>query len=73
MVVESVLLKSTFPQLLQQLGRPVDRRRLTGGQLRTTDRAMAASSVRTSLSEAESRSTVEEDRLLMKRCIERQR
>ena len=44
--------------------------RVTGGKLRPTDRAMAARSARTR--EEESRSTEEEERLLTKRCIERQ-
>ena len=55
-----------------QLERPADRSRLTGGQLRPTDRAMAARSARTSSSEGDARSTDEEDRLLTKRCVERQ-
>ena len=45
---------------------------MTGGQLRPTDRAMAASSACRSSSEEGSRSTDEEDRLLTKRCIEKQ-
>ena len=55
-----------------QLERPADCRRLTGAQLRATDRAMAARSVRTSSSEDESSSTDEDERLLMKCCIEGQ-
>ena len=55
---------------------PADRCRLTGGQRRPTDRAMAARSARTSSSEEHAeedvRSTDEEDRLLTNRCIERQ-
>ena len=54
------------------LERPRDRRRLSGGQLKPTDRAMAARSVRTSSSEDESRSADEDERLLTKRCIERE-
>ena len=58
------------------LGRPADRWRLTGGQLRPTDTAMAARSARTSSSEEDAeedaRSTNEQDRLLTERCIERQ-
>ena len=67
-VVEDVLLKSTFSQLLPA-GRPADRRRLTGGQLRPTDRAMAARSARTSSSEEASRSNDDEERLLTKRSM----
>ena len=52
--------------------RPADRRRLSGGQLRPTDRAMAARSARMSSSEEESRSTEEKERLMTKRCIVRQ-
>ena len=55
-----------------QLGRPADRCRLTGGQLRPTDKAMAARSARKSSSEEDARSSDEEDRSLTKRCIERQ-
>ena len=50
--------------VLCQQGRPRVFVYLSGGQLRPTDRAMAARSARTSSSEAESRSTDEEDRLL---------
>ena len=55
-----------------QLGHPTDRCRLTGGQLRPTDRAMAARSARTTSSEEDAETTDEENRLLTKRCIERQ-
>ena len=61
MVVQDVLLK-----------RPADCGSLTGGQLRPKDRATAARSVRMSSSEKESRSTDMDERLLTKRCIERQ-
>ena len=44
-----------------QLGRPADHPRLSGGQLRPTDRAMAARSACMSSSEEESRSTDEEE------------
>ena len=54
-----------------QLERWADRRRLCGGPLRPTDRAMAARSIRMSSSEEGSRSTEEEERLLKTRCIER--
>ena len=43
---------------------------MTGCQLRPTDRAMAARSVRTSSSEEKSRSTDEDERMLTKPCIE---
>ena len=73
MVVEDVLLESTFLELLPSEGSSC---RLIGGQLKPTDKAMATHSARTSSSEEdaeeESRSTDEEDRLLTKRCIERQ-
>ena len=42
---------------------------LSGGQLRPTDRAMAARSARTSSSEEASRSTDDEERLLTKRSM----
>ena len=59
------------------LERPADRCRLTGGQQTPTERAVAARSARKSpgeedAEEEEARSTDEEDRLLTKRCIERQ-
>ena len=69
MAVEAVLLQSTFPAL--RAG-PSDFACPSGGQLRPTDRAMTARSVRTSPSDEESRSMDEEDRLLTKRYIERQ-
>ena len=75
MVVEDVLLLCSCrarSQRCYHLGRSADRHRLTGGQLRPTDRAMAARSARTSSSEEDARSTDEEDRLLTERCIERQ-
>ena len=65
-VLEDVVLKKAS-QSCCQLGRPTDRRRLTGGQLRPTVRATAARSVRTSSSEEASRSTDEDERLLTKR------
>ena len=46
-----------------QLGKPRDFACLSGGQLRPTDRAMAARSARTSSSEEDARST-DEDRSL---------
>ena len=57
MVVQDVLLQSTFPELLPAGA--------SGGSL---PRAMAARSARTSSREEESRSTDEEERLT-KRCI----
>ena len=54
------------------VGRPRDLECLSGGQLRPTDRAMAARSARTSSSEEDGRSTVNDDHLLTKRCIEKQ-
>ena len=71
MVVEEVLLENTFPVLLPvgASGGPLP---FTGGQLRPTNRAVAARSARTSSREEESRSTDEEERLLTKRCIEEQ-
>ena len=69
--LEDVVLQSIFPELLPA-GRPADRHRLTGGQLRPTDRATAARSARTSSSEEASRSTDDEERLLTKRSIEGQ-
>ena len=72
MVVEDVLLKSTFPQLLPAGAVRATAAASPGGQLRPTDRAMAARSARTSSSEEESSSTDEEECLLTKRCIETQ-
>ena len=58
-MLEDVVLKSgAFPEP-----------RLTGGQLRPTDRAMAARSTRTSSSEEASRSSDDEERLLTKRSM----
>ena len=67
-VLEDVVLRSAFTELLPA-GRPADRRRLTGGQLRPTDRAMAARSARTSSSEEASRLSDDEERLLTKRSM----
>ena len=67
-----VLLESTFPQLLPAGASGGPPPLVCGGQLRPTDKAMAASSVRTSSSEEDSGSTDEEDGLLTKRCIKRQ-
>ena len=76
MVEEDVLLQRARSQSWCQLELPAERCRLTGGQRRPTDKAMAARSARTSSSEEDAeedaRSTDEEDRLLTKRCIKRQ-
>ena len=53
-----------------QLGRPGVFVYLSGGQLRPTDKAMAASSARTSSSAGAARLSDEEERLLTKRSIE---
>ena len=70
-MLEDVVLQSIVAELLPE-GRPADRCRLTGGQLRPTDKATAARSARTSSSEEASRSTDDEERLLTKRSIEGQ-
>ena len=63
-VLEDVVLQSIFPELLPTGA--------SGGQLRPTNRAMAARWARTSSSEETSRSTDDEERLLTKRSIEGQ-